>query len=570
MKKFFSFAFIAMSVIGSLTSCHDEDLDVSTAVLQEHAFEQGFIKEFGKPSANQSWDFYTQLMQSLRKEGATRATMDDPVIDTSIGQGEMGEWLTAFSANIKNNILKDGVNNSATGQSNFSLVSTGEFKIYAVHYGGAIEHDSGYDFHFGIGYYDENGNPTEVEMFDDYTEGDTDQNNPGYGAKVNLAPGTKFYFYITYINNHTYRYRSGGNNTSWHSRNAEYETCFRKYYTNANPSAPVHKTHNWSNAGNNPNWNNNIETNTYLNYPGAATLLYSTENDGKQYMIIGFEDAWHLGCPGNPDLDYNDIIFVLEGQLPVPTSKRFFCEDLQSYDWDYNDVVFDVTSRGVVLRAVGGTLPVYLEITDKKGVTHRYGELHKLMWEGQTDEEKRKHPYYHHEIEIEGNKGDYYIPIRVGANPGLPIEAVQLGPVWNYEDMDDEHTFDGEGLALTDEEVIAFANPMAANPVGGVKLIVYRDIDSRRIVEEDGQQVDNSGFQVIEVPGIGQAPAIWSAPASVAWMIEMQKITNAYPDFYGRGKTDDPSTGGMPIWWGNVNPADTYTFSGDVDPYRQN
>ena len=68
MKKNLSIAIIAASLLGlgSLTSCHDEDFDVQTAVLQERAFEQNFIKEFGKPSANQSWDFYAQKMEAIR------------------------------------------------------------------------------------------------------------------------------------------------------------------------------------------------------------------------------------------------------------------------------------------------------------------------------------------------------------------------------------------------------------------------------------------------------------------------------------------------------------------------
>ena len=79
MKKTLPIAIIATSLLGlgCLTSCHDEDFDVSTAVLQERAFEQGFIKEFGQPSADQSWDFYAQMMESLRHgAGVTRATMD--------------------------------------------------------------------------------------------------------------------------------------------------------------------------------------------------------------------------------------------------------------------------------------------------------------------------------------------------------------------------------------------------------------------------------------------------------------------------------------------------------------
>ena len=77
MKKYLSFAVTAMAILGlgSLTSCQDEDFGASTAVLQERAFEQGFIKEFGQPSADQSWDFYAQKMEALGQgTGMTRAT----------------------------------------------------------------------------------------------------------------------------------------------------------------------------------------------------------------------------------------------------------------------------------------------------------------------------------------------------------------------------------------------------------------------------------------------------------------------------------------------------------------
>ena len=579
MKKYLSFAVTAMAILslGSLTSCHDEDFDVSTTVLQERSFEQGFIKEFGKPDANQSWDFYAQMMESLRGGAATRATMAEPVFDTSIGQTGVDEWLTEFSADIRDNILKDGRNNASAGQNNFSLVSTGEFKLYAVHYGGNIEHYSNHDFHFGIGYYDSEDHVTEKVLFDGYTEGTSTQVNPGYGAKIVLDPGTKFYFYITYkVDHNQYRWRRASG-YSWHYVDAEEETYTRKYYTNANPSAQVHKSHSWNTGTNNPDFNDNIETNTYLDYPGAATLLYSTEHDGKQYMIIGFEDAWHFnGCFNNgPDYDYNDIIFVLEGQLPVPTSKRFFCEDRQKYDWDYNDVVFDVTTRGIVLRAVGGTLPVYLDVTDKNGKTWTYGELHELMWEMQADGkivdgvyvpgEKEKHPV---KTFVKNGK-TYYKPIRVGANPGLPIEAVQLEPVWNYEDMNPDETFEGEGLALTDAELVRFANPRAENPVGAVRLRVGQ-IAGEDVVTENGQTVKEEGsFQVVE-SSQGVAPAIWSAPSSVAWTKEMVKITKAYPGFYNGNGTASEETGGLPTWWTiePVNLGNTYQFSGDYDPDR--
>lgn len=529
MKKFFSFAVTAMAIfgLGSLTSCQDEDFDVSTAVLQERAFEEGFIKEFGKPSADQSWDFYAQMMESLRSEGAaTRATMvDAPTIRNA---NQPGDDDTAFQTLLEEQIdraLKDGNDNSNVGQNTYSLVSTGEFKIYAVRYVGAIETSSTNNFRFGVAYINNNGYESRETLFSSHSV--DSNNNPKLAKSVTFNKGDSFYFYIQYTSNNT----------------------TRRYYSNQTPYTTLNGT-----------------TYTYTNFGGTSTLLYSSEIDGKQYMIIGFEDAWGYGNnrptgSSHPDYDFNDIVIVIEGELPVPTSKRFFCEDLQSTDWDYNDVVFDVTSRGVVLRAVGGTLPVRLQITDKAGDTWTSTELHELMWSKQSAEEQRKHPIK----TFEKNGKTYYKPIRVGANPGLAIEAVSIGPVWDYPDM----AGGGNGLALSDEEVIYFANPYAPadKKKGAVKLLVGT-VDGEEIVT-DAQTVVNDGFTVIE-PYVGVAPAIWTAPSSVRWMNERVKITEGYPKFYGGGATDDPTTGGMPLWWSDVVLGNTYQFSGDVDPDRVN
>lgn len=567
MKKLSFFAFIATSLLalGSLTSCHDEDLDVSPAALEEHAFEQGFIKEFGKPSANQSWDFYAQLMESLRQEGAaTRAVSDNQVIvSDDIGQPS-SQWFTNTIAQA-NAALQNRRNNANVGQQSYNLVSTGRFQIYAVHYGGYIESNHGggnknsSGFEFGIGWDTEGaqGNVVEHEkkIFGAYGTEDT---NPGFGADVDFPVGESFYFYIKYTLNE----RFAGN---WHELK-------RKFYTNKTPGGQIH------NNGHNED-NDNSQYASFNGYVGASTLLYNMENDGEQYMVIGFEDGWGYDyCTNyassnydNPDFDFNDIIFVLAGKLPVASPKRFFCEDRTSYDWDYNDVVFDVTSRGIVLRAVGGTLPVRLQITEKGGNTVTTGELHELMWSKQPKDEKDKHPIITCNI---GGK-TYYKPIRVGADPGLSLEAVQLlDYTWDFTDM----TGQGNGKALTDEEIIAFANPLATKKVGDIKLIVgprpgdiVQETKSDKVqVEEnkDYQVVDNSEFQVIDFPEPGKAPAIWAAPVSVQWMRELKKISLSYPKFYGGTGSLDPAYG-TTMWWDVVQNQDLlYQFSGDYDPDR--
>ena len=68
MKKSFTLAVATLGILtfGSLTSCQDEDFGASTEVLKQRSFEHSFTQEFGQPLADQSWDFYTQKLQSLR------------------------------------------------------------------------------------------------------------------------------------------------------------------------------------------------------------------------------------------------------------------------------------------------------------------------------------------------------------------------------------------------------------------------------------------------------------------------------------------------------------------------
>lgn len=168
MKKILPIAIIATSFLGlgSLTSCHDEDFGVSTAVIQDRAFEQGFIKEFGKPSSNQSWDFYAQKMESLRQNaGLTRATQDNLVeVDTTISQ-PTDEWFTNL-VDYWHNALEEQHDNHTVGQNSYTLTSTGDFKIYAVRYAGAIEVQSQYNLDFGIAYYGADNKRVPVPIFD--------------------------------------------------------------------------------------------------------------------------------------------------------------------------------------------------------------------------------------------------------------------------------------------------------------------------------------------------------------------------------------------------------------------
>ena len=74
---------------------------------------------------------------------------------------------------------------------------------------------------------------------------------------------------------------------------------------------------------------------------------------------------WCFDCTG--DGDYSNLICLAVNADPLPTSKRYFVEDLGSKDdFDFNDIVFDVVdnngSQKCIVRAMGGTLDFTLKI----------------------------------------------------------------------------------------------------------------------------------------------------------------------------------------------------------------
>ena len=563
MKKTLPIAIIATSLLGlgSLTSCHDEDFGVSTAVIQDHAFEQSFIKEFGKPSENQSWDFYAQKMESIRKNASlTRAAMaegDENPVEIIKNQPYPTSQYIADIVQTIGYALEESIDNSQAGQNNYELTSTGDFKIYAVRYAGAIETQSTYRLDFGVAYYDENGNRVLNNIFE--TKVMSGFGNPQLAAEVKIPEGMKFHFYLKY----SYPFAAGYMNGSYYSAHRAEQI----FYSDQMPSF--------------------IQRNgvalDYPNYDGPSTLLYSTDHidpeTGKdeQVMMIGFEDAWGHGTGNGTqsnwfDYDFNDVVFLIEGELPVPTSKRFFCEDKTSFDWDYNDVVFDVSNTGVTLRAIGGTLPVFLRVTDRLGNSTTYGELHELMRNIQPQTDKRT---YELTYERESDGEIFYKPINVAlweitGREVIWFDAVQIAR-WTRLGNEGEYY-----TRLAEGEVEKFGNRMydPTDPFKGtVELIVLPEYQSSYNLEEistytglkytETDANDKIPYKIITATPPGGIPAIWTGPVSINWMKELQKITLGYQYFYGgSGDVDEE---GKPIPWyeNGLNSSYWYQYDGD-------
>lgn len=126
---------------------------------------------------------------------------------------------------------------------------------------------------------------------------------------------------------------------------------------------------------------------TYVSFEDAPTVCSSNRGTG-ECSTCG---------RGHYDKDYNDIVLTITPRPVESTYRsikyRVMCEDLGgTFDWDFNDVVYDViyadgkTFRDpatvtIILQAVGGTLPIYLLYDDpaNPALRSKSDELHFVL-----------------------------------------------------------------------------------------------------------------------------------------------------------------------------------------------
>lgn len=575
MKKTLPIAIIAASLLGlgSLSSCHDEDLGVSESVLKEKAFEDAFSKQFGKPDPNQSWDFYTQAIEGLRASKATtRATIADYGLTVTSRTSQPAYVAESGAHDYYNEKLPEYQNNYNMGQSQYNLVATGDghFTISAIEYAGAFETQSDYNFHFFIRIADENGNPvyetdsqgrqvyenasgivfrpytnnsgqTRYRSDEDYYEtyGSVQDDwtparlgaklfdsknvssgaNPNLSVDVDMNSGTKFYFELQYHQNNQIAHRFYSNEVIPYN----YETIPRGNHPDGYSDQYVTFPFSYSQF--------TYKTRDYYNqYNGPSQLLSSstvaTDEGIKTYYVIGFEDAWEYLY--YLDFDYNDVVIFMDGNLPIPESKRFMVEDLEQYDWDYNDVVFDVEYNRVVIRALGGTQPVYLSFKDERIPDDNFTvELHEYMCAKQTRAGKTNQ-----------NPKDpatgLYKPINVNAPNGLELDPVVFAQWLDPFDID-------EMLALGTQN--------------DIEIIVGSSSDNTFTGE-----VDVTPKTKIQYAAGDRCPAVITSLVTTKWMKEIKLITTAYPYFYD-GK--QPAEG-------EAQTVDDYWFSNPDAAYADN
>lgn len=187
--------------------------------------------------------------------------------------------------------------------------------------------------------------------------------------------------------NKTYNDISAANSTEC-GRLFEYRTMERYQCVDSEPNVTSFKVHS-------------SDDNRYLTNYVLVHLEFTGPKSGKHYSgdYLAFDysfDGPSVGAPAAaikaPDGYYSNWIFKISPAYPTTTpdpepteTKRVMCEDLgNTYDFDFNDLVFDVyytykdktnITAHITLQAVGGTLPIYIG-TDTADPTK---ELHYRM-----------------------------------------------------------------------------------------------------------------------------------------------------------------------------------------------
>lgn len=201
-------------------------------------------------------------------------------------------------------------------------------------------------------------------------------------------------FFIQYVNS----YNEHENVSNRNMDQLGYESMDGQWEHVNNFNTQTHAIQYVYNAGT-ENWTYRAShSNTYQYELYFMKWLSFEASDGKHYegWYIGFDYESKKGDAADTERDgkYNDwIVKVSPGDHQgYPITVRVMCEDLgNSLDWDFNDVVFDVSFSKIetyyperktecfatiVLQAVGGTLPIFVGTTDE-----RY-EAHALLGDG--------------------------------------------------------------------------------------------------------------------------------------------------------------------------------------------
>lgn len=325
-------ALIGMASTVSFSACQDEDFGFTEQQIKTSRFAKNFEAEYGAIDPEQSWDlthymyrtgsYDNSMLDFLLHEGQTRATESNGVEYSNPSSGDFGYYDDGYyivqdqTIRWLRNYLKEGKNNTDLGKA-FTLVAPdNQFAIIPIYQGFA---DMNWSLHMKV-----NGVDTKIwTKSENILVRDSDSEE---WRIVGNTYGTSQTIYNRQIKSKPILIDF--------SRASVKDFSLSLHIDNGKGGYADTGTDQTSSAG----------MMLALSCP-IPTNVGTTNGTTNYAMVIGCEDA-NLG---SSDWDMNDVCFLIVGYPMIPdrvnmTSKRYMCEDLgNTYDFDFNDIVVDVT-----------------------------------------------------------------------------------------------------------------------------------------------------------------------------------------------------------------------------------
>ena len=410
-------------------SCSEYNPDMSEGNLTKEEYEkvmeftQNFKLRYGEIAPDNDWGFGELEVKGSRGVKGTRGVLanKNEWFDKNTGQSKDGAVIPGMPSAIDGRYI---LKNSGSGKEVKMYDTYNSYDVYNQIPAGDVTDE---EIIYVSEWFRTHPNPTSqaVNLSDFYVQNvswDYDRQTYPNGAKEthvkwldgNNAQQQRELNYrmdhllcVSYSNsngNHIYNMNNGNTNMADANKTYndisdtdktecgrlfEYRTMERYQCVDGEPNVTSFKAHS-------------SDDNRYLTNYVLVHLEFTGPKSGKHYSgdYLAFDYSFDGNSVGasaankEPDGYYSNWIFKISPASPTTTpdpeytteTKRVMCEDLgNTYDFDFNDLVFDVcyTYQGteanktnitahITLQAVGGTLPIYIGNTNTT-------ELHRAM-----------------------------------------------------------------------------------------------------------------------------------------------------------------------------------------------
>ena len=353
-------AVAAFLFIFFFSSCHDEEVENTSELAYRHSYEENFVKLFGEVDPNKSWDFSTY---EYRNTPATRAGSYTTIRNAG-PNNEYYQVPTEIMDAINSEFPEHGIGEDSRLKP-FMLQTSYSPQTFDIAYIYQGFNEPAWDLYYVI---QEGANSANdpVKLF---SKGDVlvDKGN-GYqpvgqasrdagtiyqtaGASTQTKDDDEFEYYtnvwapvvtievpalstIYFFLKITKESVTHGNGAS--PRFAILDDVIQSIDYKENSDGSVYAPIGL------------ININTPSNVPsGNETYVLACED----YCVI---HESQLSAGQGRSVDFNDMVFMISGNIPseadpqdlkLQYTKRYFIEDLYGYDYDFNDIVVDVSQN---------------------------------------------------------------------------------------------------------------------------------------------------------------------------------------------------------------------------------